>query len=95
MEEFDFLALANRKENYNGMGGGAGKPLTPVEEQVLQVMQNRDSDLVDGIEGGDEIGLPISADNARTISEQVTFIVVVVQLGLLVLLLQYSFKIFI
>ena len=39
---FDFLALADQKENYTGTGGGAGKPLTPVEEQVLQVMQNRD-----------------------------------------------------
>ena len=36
---------------HTGTGGVAGKPLTPAEEQVLQVTNDRELDLVDGIRG--------------------------------------------
>ena len=64
-------ALATRKENYSGTGGGAGTTLTDIDEQVLQVMTDRQSDLVDGISGGQEVGLPNSSANVRNVTEAV------------------------
>ena len=35
-------------------------------------MADRDSDIVDGIVGGDEIGLPVSAENAQKVTDKNT-----------------------
>ena len=62
------VALAKRRDNQTGTGGGAGQTLTDAESQALNAMITRDSDLVDGIPGGQEVGLPNSKQNAEAVA---------------------------
>ena len=49
-------ALKKHQENMNGTGGGAGKPLTDSEQKALDSLQSRNSELIDGVDGGYEVG---------------------------------------
>ena len=49
-------ALKKHRENMNGTGGGAGKPLTDSEQKALDSLQSRNSELIDGVDGGYEVG---------------------------------------
>ena len=68
LTELSLSALAKRRENNTGTGGGAGQILTDPESQVLECMISRESDLVDGIAGGQEVGLPQSNANAEVVT---------------------------
>ena len=49
-----FLALAKNSSNVRGTGGGKGTQLTPAEVNALDSYNERDSDVIAGVDGGYE-----------------------------------------
>ena len=50
--------MEKHNENLRGTGGGKGEPLTDAENNAMSALVSRKSDLVSGIEGESEVGLP-------------------------------------
>ena len=49
--------MAKNSRNAKGTGAGKPEPLTDAEDIILKALQNRGSDVVEGVEGGQELGL--------------------------------------
>ena len=54
-----FAALAKNSQNLRGTGGGAGVDLTLAETTVLDTYDERDSNVITGIEDGYETSIVV------------------------------------
>ena len=52
-----FTALAKNSDNIRGTGGGAGTQLTPAETNALDSYDERDSNVITGVDNGYETAI--------------------------------------
>ena len=64
-----YSALRKYESNYKGTGGGAGQELTEAEQNALQAMVSRKSNIINGIPGGLEVGTDEIAPPEANVSE--------------------------